>query len=200
MSQSLEGYWHSLIERPMVRQAVSLFVLAVDGNIPGNLALDASTSIHSKETAVTAAALTLALELPADRSQAIAAGSLLHDIGKSSCLDLVTDDDPIDPSDTESLDRLRRHPLVGKQIVELVYDSPEWAEPVAYIWGHHSHKRKDGNNFPTREDFYASWVKSEIGVQEYNWLLHYGPIVAYADVFNVLLHPSRRGYLMRRLA
>ena len=199
MSESLEGYWYRIQTQRMMRQSVALFACAADGNIPGYASLDDATVVHSKETSVTAAALSQALELPFERTVALASGGLLHDIGKSSCLDVVTSHKSLEEFDQEARERLRHHPLVGKQIIELVYDTPEWQEPMVYTWGHHSHKSNDAHNFPTRQDFYDALERGEMSHELYSLLMHYGPVIAYADALNVLLHPDRRGHLMEKI-
>ena len=104
-------------------------------------AKDVYTRGHSERVGLTSRRLALALGVPAADAEVISRAGLLHDIGKIGIPELVLR--KTGPLSAEEWALMRRHPLIGAQIV-----SPfEFFAAGAIIIRHH-HERTDGSGYP----------------------------------------------------
>ncbi|MCL2011985.1 MAG: response regulator [Cystobacterineae bacterium] len=107
-------------------------------------ALDAreqETSEHSLRVVAYALAIARQLELSSKELQIIGQGALLHDIGKIGVPDAVL----LKPGQLtpEEWEQMRRHPLVGYQMIKPI---PFLSEAAEIILSHHEHY--DGTGYP----------------------------------------------------
>jgi putative nucleotidyltransferase with HDIG domain len=104
-------------------------------------AKDVYTRGHSERVGLTSRHLALALGLPAADAEVIARAGLLHDIGKIGVPEIVLR--KVGPLSPEEWALMRRHPLIGAQIVAPF----EFFATGAIIIRHH-HERMDGTGYP----------------------------------------------------
>jgi len=107
-------------------------------------ALDAreqETSEHSLRVVTYALAIARQLKLSSRELQIIGRGALLHDIGKIGVPDAVL----LKPSELtpEEWEQMRRHPLVGYQMIKSI---PFLSEAAEIVLNHHEHY--DGTGYP----------------------------------------------------
>jgi HD-GYP domain-containing protein (c-di-GMP phosphodiesterase class II) len=104
-------------------------------------AKDPYTRGHSERVAGWARRVALALGLPGEGAETIAQAGLLHDLGKIGVPEpLLGKAGPLSPAEWEMM---RRHPLIGAQILGPL----EFFEAGAAIVRHH-HERHDGSGYP----------------------------------------------------
>jgi HD-GYP domain-containing protein (c-di-GMP phosphodiesterase class II) len=135
-------------------------------------AKDPYTRGHSERVGALSRVLALRVQRPRSEAEAIAQGGLLHDIGKIGVPERVLrKPGPLDP---EEWDVMRRHPLVGAQIV-----APFEFLGLGSIVIRHHHERLDGSGYPDGLAGEAIPIGSRI--------------VAVADVWDALTsdRPSR---------
>jgi putative nucleotidyltransferase with HDIG domain len=134
-------------------------------------AKDPSTRGHSERVAELGRRLALAFGLDADEVAAVGEAGLLHDIGKIGVPETTLQKSgPLTPEEWHAM---RRHPLVGAQIVAPF----EFFARSAPLIRHH-HERWDGSGYPDG----LAGAAIPLGAR----------IVAVADVFDALT--SRRPY------
>jgi HD-GYP domain-containing protein (c-di-GMP phosphodiesterase class II) len=104
-------------------------------------AKDAYTRGHSERVSALARRLALALALSAEEADTIAQAGLLHDIGKIGVPEAVLR--KRGPLAEDEWEMMRRHPLVGAQIVAPF----EFFAGGALVIRHH-HERCDGSGYP----------------------------------------------------
>ncbi|MCL2625280.1 MAG: response regulator [Cystobacterineae bacterium] len=107
-------------------------------------ALDAreqETSEHSLRVVTYAVAIARQLKLNSKELQIIGRGALLHDIGKIGVPDAVL----LKPGELtpEEWEQMRRHPLVGYQMIKSI---PFLSEAAEIVLNHHEHY--DGTGYP----------------------------------------------------
>jgi putative nucleotidyltransferase with HDIG domain len=134
-------------------------------------AKDAYTRGHSERVAALGRRIAAALGLDADEIDAIGEAGLLHDIGKIGVPEPTLQKSG--PLTAEEWHAMRRHPLVGAQIVA---PFEFFARSAPYI--RHHHERWDGSGYPDG----LAGAAIPLGAR----------IVAVADVFDALT--SRRPY------
>jgi putative nucleotidyltransferase with HDIG domain len=104
-------------------------------------AKDPYTRGHSERVGATARRLALAVGLSAEDAELVGQAGLLHDIGKIGVPEAVLrKPGPLDPDEWAIM---RRHPVVGAQIVAPF----EFFGPGAAVIRHH-HERLDGSGYP----------------------------------------------------
>jgi len=136
-------------------------------------AKDRYTRGHSERVGTTARRLAIAIDLPSADIDIVARAGLLHDIGKIGIPEVVLRKDG--PLSAEEWALMRRHPVIGAQIVAPF----EFFTTGAIVIRHH-HERVDGSGYPdglTGDDI-------PLGAR----------IVAVADVYDALTsdRPYRR--------
>jgi putative nucleotidyltransferase with HDIG domain len=134
-------------------------------------AKDAYTRGHSERVAELGQRIAVELGLDADQVAAVGEASLLHDIGKIGVPEPTLQKPG--PLTSEEWQAMRRHPLVGAQIVAPF----EFFARSAPLIRHH-HERWDGSGYPDG----LAGATIPLGAR----------IVAVADVFDALT--SRRPY------
>jgi putative nucleotidyltransferase with HDIG domain len=134
-------------------------------------AKDAYTRGHSERVAALGRRVAAALGLEADQVDAVGEAGLLHDIGKIGVPEPTLQKSG--PLTSEEWQAMRRHPLVGAQIVA-PFDF--FARAAPFI--RHHHERWDGSGYPDG----LAGAAIPLGAR----------IVAVADVFDALT--SRRPY------
>jgi HD-GYP domain-containing protein (c-di-GMP phosphodiesterase class II) len=104
-------------------------------------AKDPYTRGHSERVGAWSRRLATACGLPAEEAETIGRAGLLHDIGKIGVPERVLGKPgPLDPAEWE---QMRRHPLVGAQIV-----APFESFAAAALVIRHHHERWDGSGYP----------------------------------------------------
>ena len=99
------------------------------------------TELHSRRVHAYSLALARAHRLPEPEMEALGRGVLLHDIGKIGISDaILLKPGPLTP---EEWAMMRRHPEVGRQLLERIPFLRD-AIPVVY----HHHERWDGTGYP----------------------------------------------------
>jgi putative nucleotidyltransferase with HDIG domain len=104
-------------------------------------ARDVYTSGHSRRVSTYAVAIAREMKLPAEETDIIREGALLHDVGKIGISDRVLQK-PGNLS-PEEFELIRRHPLIGRRIIERV----EGLSPYLDIVELH-HENYDGTGYP----------------------------------------------------
>jgi putative nucleotidyltransferase with HDIG domain len=104
-------------------------------------AKDSYTRGHSERVGSSARRLALALGLPAEEAEVIGQAGLLHDIGKIGVPEAILRKP--EPLDADEWAVMRRHPVVGAQIVAPF----EFFARGALVIRHH-HERWDGSGYP----------------------------------------------------
>jgi putative nucleotidyltransferase with HDIG domain len=136
-------------------------------------AKDAYTRGHSERVAQLGRRIAIERGLDADAVAAVGEAGLLHDIGKIGVPEpTLQKSGPLTPAEW---DAMRRHPVVGAQIVAPF----EFFAPAALLIRHH-HERWDGSGYPDG----LAGAAIPLGAR----------IVAVADVFDALT--SKRPYRM----
>ena len=128
-------------------------------------AKDPYTRGHSERVGALAGRLATALAMPADEADTIAQAGLLHDIGKIGVPEAVLRKGG--PLATDEWEMMRRHPIVGAQIVGPF----DFFASGAVVIRHH-HERWDGSGYPDR----LVGVSIPAGAR----------VVAVADVYDAL--------------
>jgi putative nucleotidyltransferase with HDIG domain len=136
-------------------------------------AKDPYTRGHSERVGALAGRLALTLGMPAEDADTIAQAGLLHDIGKIGVPEAVLR--KRGPLADDEWEMMRRHPIVGAQIV-----APFEFFAAGALTIRHHHERCDGSGYPDR------LVGSAIPAG--------ARVVAVADVFDALTsdRPYRR--------
>lgn len=102
---------------------------------------DGYTHEHSKFVSELAAAVARRIGLAAREVSRVAVGALLHDVGKIGIPDsILTKESSLSPEEWECV---KRHPLLGKQILE---QAPELADVIPLVL--HHQERYDGTGYP----------------------------------------------------
>ena len=104
-------------------------------------ARDVYTAGHSRRVSTYAVAIAREMKLPAEELDVIREGALLHDVGKIGISDRVLQK-PGNLS-PEEFELIRRHPLIGRRIIERV----EGLSPYLHIVELH-HENYDGTGYP----------------------------------------------------
>lgn len=104
-------------------------------------ARDVYTAGHSRRVSTYAVAIAREMKLPAEEMDVIREGALLHDVGKIGISDRVLQK-PGNLS-PEEFELIRRHPLIGRRIIERV----EGLSPYLNIVELH-HENYDGTGYP----------------------------------------------------
>ena len=104
-------------------------------------ARDVYTSGHSRRVSAYAVAIAREMKLPAEETDIIREGALLHDVGKIGISDRIL----LKPGNLspEEFELIRRHPLIGRRIIERV----EGLSPYLDIVEMH-HENYDGTGYP----------------------------------------------------
>lgn len=95
------------------------------------------------DSAIAAVVLGKRLNLPTDRLQALATGTILHDIGLSVLDPKFIEAEELDLS-AEDFDRYRAHPVLGYKILRNRFASDMQPAQIAY----QHHERQDGTGYP----------------------------------------------------
>jgi len=104
-------------------------------------ARDRYTAGHSSRVSSYASAIAEAMNLAADQVESIRTGATLHDIGKIGIPDAVLQKaGPLSPEEQEVI---RRHPLIGKRILEGV---SKFRDYLSIVEMHH--ENHDGTGYP----------------------------------------------------
>jgi hypothetical protein len=104
-------------------------------------ARDIYTAGHSRRVSAYAVAIAEEMKLPADEIKVIREGALLHDVGKIGISDSVLQKPGnLTPQEFELI---RRHPLIGRRIIERV----EGLSPYLGVVELH-HENHDGSGYP----------------------------------------------------
>jgi HD-GYP domain-containing protein (c-di-GMP phosphodiesterase class II) len=128
-------------------------------------AKDVYTRGHSERVGIASRRLAIALGLAPSEVEIIARAGLLHDIGKIGIPEgVLRKSGPLSPEEWEVM---RRHPVIGAQIVAPF----EFFTTGALVIRHH-HERVDGSGYPDR----LSGAAIPLGAR----------IVAVADVYDAL--------------
>jgi response regulator RpfG family c-di-GMP phosphodiesterase len=102
---------------------------------------EVGTELHSRRVHAYSLALARAHRLPEPELEALGRGVLLHDIGKIGISDaILLKPGPLTPEEWATM---RRHPEVGRQLLERIPFLRD-AIPVVY----HHHERWDGTGYP----------------------------------------------------
>jgi response regulator RpfG family c-di-GMP phosphodiesterase len=102
---------------------------------------EVGTELHSRRVHAYSIALARAHRLPEEELEALGRGVLLHDIGKIGISDsILLKPGPLTPEEWQVM---RRHPEVGRQLLERIPFLRN-AIPVVY----HHHERWDGTGYP----------------------------------------------------
>ena len=104
-------------------------------------AKDPYTRGHSERVAFLSAKLGEIIGLPKEQIEVLSIGGVLHDIGKIGIRDTVLKK-PSSLTD-EEYEEIKKHPIIGRQIVEPI-DYFKEAMPIVY----HHHERFDGKGYP----------------------------------------------------
>lgn len=128
-------------------------------------AKDVYTRGHSERVGIASRRLAIALGLAPSEVEVIARAGLLHDIGKIGIPEVVLRKSG--PLSAEEWEVMRRHPVIGAQIVAPF----EFFTAGALVIRHH-HERVDGSGYPDR----LVGVAIPLGAR----------IVAVADVYDAL--------------
>ena len=128
-------------------------------------AKDVYTRGHSERVGLSSRRLAIALGLPPTDVEIIARAGLLHDIGKIGVPEIVLR--KTGPLNAEEWEVMRRHPVIGAQIVAPF----EFFTAGALVIRHH-HERVDGSGYPDR----LTGATIPLGAR----------IVAVADVYDAL--------------
>ena len=104
-------------------------------------ARDAYTAGHSRRVSEYACAIAKAMNLPDPDLETIRVGALLHDLGKIGISDLVLQKPGRLTPDEDQL--IRRHPVIGKRILENVQGLEEYLSVVEL-----HHENWDGTGYP----------------------------------------------------
>jgi HD-GYP domain-containing protein (c-di-GMP phosphodiesterase class II) len=139
-------------------------------------AKDPFTGLHSDRVADLAVCLARTLGWPAERARLLRQAGLVHDIGKIGVRDEILL--KAEPLTDEEWDILRRHPVVGADIVAPIL----MPDQTAWVRGHH--ERWDGRGYPDRLAGHA--------------IPHGARILAVADSFDAMT--SIRAYRARMSA
>ena len=136
-------------------------------------AKDLSTELHCERLASMTARLGREIGLPPDELEAIAYGSLLHDVGKIGIPEAILSKEGELTSEEWTV--MRQHPEIGERICRPLALSRSFAPIVR-----HHHERWDGSGYP---DGLAAEV-IPLGAR----------IVTFADAFDAMTHdrPYRR--------
>jgi putative nucleotidyltransferase with HDIG domain len=128
-------------------------------------AKDPYTRGHSERVGALSRRIAMALELPADETEMVGRAGLLHDIGKIGVPEeVLRKPGPLDPAERA---QMRRHPVIGAQIV-----APFEFFTLGALMIRHHHERADGSGYPDG----LSGGAIPIGAR----------IVAVADVYDAL--------------
>jgi HD-GYP domain-containing protein (c-di-GMP phosphodiesterase class II) len=104
-------------------------------------ARDVYTAGHSRRVSTYAVAIAREMKLPADGIEVLREGALLHDVGKIGISDrILQKPGNLSP---EEFELIRRHPLIGRRIIERV----EGLAPYLSIVEMH-HENYDGTGYP----------------------------------------------------
>jgi putative nucleotidyltransferase with HDIG domain len=106
-------------------------------------ARDVYTAGHSRRVSAYAVAIAKEMRLSSEEIAVIREGALLHDVGKIGISDRVLQKPG--PLSNEEFELIRRHPLIGRKIIERV----EGLAPYVSIVELH-HENQDGSGYPWR--------------------------------------------------
>jgi diguanylate cyclase (GGDEF)-like protein/putative nucleotidyltransferase with HDIG domain len=104
---------------------------------------DGYTSHHGQMVSELAAAIAKRMGLPSAEVSSIRVGGYLHDVGKIGVPDAILSKKGSLSGD--EWDKIRQHPILGKQIVE---QAPELADVIPLVL--HHQERFDGTGYPNR--------------------------------------------------
>ncbi len=124
-----------------IEQLESTFIATVEALANALEASDESTSSHARQIRDWALALGRELRLEPERLKRLELGALFHDIGKIGIPSHVLTK-PGPPTD-EEWELLRRHPVIGEQILAPIEQLQEVRRIVR-----HCHERVDGGGYP----------------------------------------------------
>jgi putative nucleotidyltransferase with HDIG domain len=106
-------------------------------------ARDVYTAGHSRRVSAYAVAIAKEMRLSSEEIAVIREGALLHDVGKIGISDVVLQKPG--PLSNEEFELIRRHPVIGRKIIERV----EGLAPYVSIVELH-HENQDGSGYPWR--------------------------------------------------
>ncbi|OGX07039.1 MAG: hypothetical protein A2Z88_03020 [Omnitrophica WOR_2 bacterium GWA2_47_8] len=134
-------------------------------------ARDEYTKGHSEKVARYAGKIALKMGLTRDQVGLFRKMTLLHDIGKVGIKDsILNKPDKLTPEEWEAI---KKHPVIGEQILKPVLDNPDM---LSVVRGHH--ERYDGSGYPD------GLSKDQINI--------YAAIVSVADAYDAMT--SDRAY------
>ncbi len=99
------------------------------------------TYVHSVNVCVYSLLIGQAMGVHGEELRALGAGSLLHDVGKVLCADLVANPNHLTP---EEWARMRQHPIDGFEMLRQHRELHLFAPHIAY----QHHERLDGSGYP----------------------------------------------------
>jgi putative nucleotidyltransferase with HDIG domain len=139
LTEAFNGLFESLVEAR--GEAEDAYMGAIGALVAGLDARDPYTAGHSQRVSDLSVAMGQVMDLPASDLAVLRLGALLHDIGKLGISDAVLGKP--DALTDEEFEAIKRHPLVGANILSA----------VRFLWPHIPivelhHERPDGLGYP----------------------------------------------------
>ena len=136
---NMKGYVDQLEEVNLTLEKGNLELLETLGAVID--AYDVYTYGHSTQVAVYAGAIAEKMNLPPEEKAVVVRAALVHDIGKVGIVDTITS--KMGMLTDEEYNVMRRHPVIGAQIVGQMKGLQEFTSLVR-----HHHEHWDGSGYP----------------------------------------------------